>query len=181
MQLAYANYYGRKNVRKKLCCGIQYKIPIFGGKKPAGRLDPRTKLLYWLTAMTVVSSASNPLVYAVSAAVFAMMLFDGFAALSLCGAGIISLLLLLDKLFPDTVMSFLAVYFPRLLSAGMVFWTLIDRDEAARTVAALRKCHIPERIIMICSVVLRFFPTLSENMKLMNRSIETRCAFSSTL
>lgn len=101
----------------------------------------------------------------VSAAVFAMMLFDGFAALSLCGAGIFSLLLLLDKLFPDTVMSFLAVYFPRLLSAGMVFWTLIDRDEAARTVAALRKCHIPERIIMICSVVLRFFPTLSEDMK----------------
>lgn len=150
-------------------------------KKPAGRIDPRTKLLYWLTAMTVVSSASNPLVYAVSAAVFAMMLFDGFAALSLCGAGIFSLLLLLDKLFPDTVMSFLAVYFPRLLSAGMVFWTLIGRDEASRTVAALRKCHIPERIIMICSVVFRFFPTLSEDMKLMNRSIETRGAFSSAL
>lgn len=133
-------------------------------KKPAGRLDPRTKLLYWLTALTVVSSVSNPLVYAVSAAVFAMILFDGFAALSLCGAGIFSLLLFMDMLFPDTVMSFIAVYFPRVLSAGMVFCTLIGRDEAARTVAALRKCHIPERIIMICSVVFRFFPTLSEDM-----------------
>lgn len=148
-------------------------------KKPAGRLDPRTKLLYWLTALTVVSSVSNPLVYAVSAAVFAMMLFDGFAALSLCGAGIFSLLLFMDKLFPGTVMSFIAVYFPRIISAGLVFCTLIGRDEAARTVAALSKCHIPERIIMICSVVFRFFPTLSEDMKLMNQSIETRGAFSS--
>ena len=149
-------------------------------KKPAGRLDPRTKLLYWLAAMIVISTVSNPLVYAVSAAVFAMILFDGFTALSLCGAGIFSLLLFMDKLFPDTVMSFIAVYFPRLLSAGLVFCTLIGRDEAARTVAALRKCHIPERIIMICSV-FRFFPTLSEDMKLMNQSIETRGAFSSAM
>ncbi len=150
-------------------------------KKKAGRLDPVTKLLYWLAAMIVISTASNPLVYAVSAAAFAMMLFDGFAALSAAGAGIFSLLFLMNNLFPDSVMSFIAVYFPRLLSAGLVFCTLIGRDEAARTIAALRKCRVPERIIMICSVVFRFFPTLSEDMKLMNQSTETRGAFSSVL
>jgi len=150
-------------------------------KKPSGRLDPRTKLLYWLTAMIVISTTSNSLVYTVSAAVFAMILFDGFAALAAAGAVIFAFLLLMNSLFPDSLMSFLAVYFPRLLSAGMVFGTLIARDEAARTIAALRKCHVPERIIMICSVVFRFFPTLSEDMKLMNQSIETRGAFSSVI
>ena len=150
-------------------------------KKPSGHLDPVTKLLYWLTAMIVISTVSNPLVYAVSAAAFIMMLFDGFAALAAAGAGIFSFLILMDRLFPDSVMSFIAVYFPRLLSAGLVFCTLIGRDEAARTIAALRKCHVPERLIMICSVVFRFFPTLSEDMKLMNQSIETRGTFSSAL
>lgn len=150
-------------------------------KKPAGRLDPRTKLLYWLAAMIVISTVSTPLVYAVSAAAFLMMLFDGFAALAAAGAGIFSFLVLMNSLYPDTVMSFIAVYFPRLISAGLVLCTLIGRDEAARTIAALRKCHVPERIIVICSVVFRFFPTLSEDMKLMNQSIETRGAFSSTV
>lgn len=150
-------------------------------KKRSGRLSPITKLLYWLAAMTVISTTSTPLVYAVSAAAFSMMLFDGFAALAAVGAGIFSLLILMNGLFPDSVMSFIAVYFPRLISAGLILGTLIGRDEAARTIAALRKCHIPERIIMICSVVFRFFPTLSEDMKLMNQSIETRGAFSGTL
>lgn len=150
-------------------------------KKRLGRFCPVTKLLYWLASMIVISTASTPLVYAVSAAAFAMMLFDGFAALAAVGAGIFSLLVLMNGLFPDSVMSFIAVYFPRLISAGLILGTLIGRDEAARTVAALRKCHIPERVIMICSVVFRFFPTLSEDMKLMNRSIETRGAFSSAL
>lgn len=150
-------------------------------KKKAGRLDPVTKILYWLTAMIVVSTVSNHLVYAVSAAMFVMMMFDGFAALAAAGAGIFSLLFIMDCLFPDSVMSFIAVYFPRLLSAGLVFSTLIGRDEDARTIAALRKCHVPERIIMICSVVFSFFPTLSEDMKLMNQSIETRGVFSSAL
>lgn len=150
-------------------------------KKPAGRLDPRTKLLYWLAAMIVISTVSTPLVYAVSAAAFLMMLFDGFAALAAAGAGIFSFLVLMNSLYPDTVISFIAVYFPRLISAGLVLCTLIGRDEAARTIAALRKCHISERIIMICSVVFRFFPTLSEDMKLMNQSIETRGAFSSAV
>lgn len=150
-------------------------------KKRSGRLSPITKLLYWLAAMTVISTTSTSLVYAVSAAAFSMMLFDGFAALAAVGAGIFSLLILMNGLFPDSVMSFIAVYFPRLISAGLILGTLIGRDEAARTIAALRKCHIPERIIMICSVVFRFFLTLSEDMKLMNQSIETRGAFSGAL
>lgn len=146
-------------------------------KKQTGHFHPVTKLLYLLAAMIVISTVSNPLVYAVSAAAFAMMLFDGFIVLAVAGAGVYALLFLMGNLFTDSVMSFISVYFPRLLLASLVFSTLIGKDEAARTIAALRKCHVQERIIMICSVVFRFFPTLSEDMKLMNQSIETRGVF----
>lgn len=45
------------------------------------------------------------------------------------------------------------------------------------TIAALRTIHIPERLIMILSVMFRFFPVLSEDMKLMRQSVKTRGAF----
>ena len=51
---------------------------------------------------------------------------------------------------------------------------LIGENESSRTIAALRKMHIHERIIMICAVIFRFFPVLSEDMKLMRQSIHTR-------
>ena len=45
--------------------------------------------------------------------------------------------------------------------------TVIGKDEASKTLAALRKIHLPEKLIMICSVTFRFFPVLSNDMKLM--------------
>ncbi|MCM1167710.1 MAG: energy-coupling factor transporter transmembrane protein EcfT, partial [Ruminococcus sp.] len=53
----------------------------------------------------------------------------------------------------------------------------IGKNEAARTLAALRSVHIPEKFIMICSVIFRFFPVLSEDMKLMRQSVRTRRTF----
>lgn len=54
---------------------------------------------------------------------------------------------------------------------------MIGRNEASRTIAALRAVHVPERLIMILSVIFRFFPVLSEDMNLMRQSIRTRGAF----
>ena len=55
--------------------------------------------------------------------------------------------------------------------------TLIGRNEASRTLAALRNMHLPERFIMIVAVIFRFFPVLSGDMKLLRQSIRTRGAF----
>ena len=59
--------------------------------------------------------------------------------------------------------------------------TLIGRNEASRTLAALRNMHLPERFIMIVAVVFRFFPVLSGDMKLLRQSIATRGAFATPL
>ena len=55
--------------------------------------------------------------------------------------------------------------------------TLIGRNEASRTLTALRNMHLPERFIMIVAVIFRFFPVLSGDMKLLRQSIRTRGAF----
>ena len=57
--------------------------------------------------------------------------------------------------------------------------TLIGKKECSSSLAALRKIHCPEKLIMIFSVICRFFPVLSNDMKLMNQSIKTRGMFQS--
>ena len=59
--------------------------------------------------------------------------------------------------------------------------TMIGRNEASRTLAALRDLHLPERLIMIVAVIFRFFPVLSGDMKLLRQSIRTRGVFTSPL
>lgn len=59
--------------------------------------------------------------------------------------------------------------------------TLIGKNEATRTLTALRALHLPERFIMICAVIFRFFPVLTSDMKLLRQSIRTRGVFSGFL
>ena len=80
-------------------------------------------------------------------------------------------------MLPGTVFSFMLVLFPRIIAVGISMRTLIGRNEASRTLAALRNLHLPERLIMIVAVIFRFFPVLSGDMKLLRQSIRTRGAF----
>ena len=73
------------------------------------------------------------------------------------------------------------VLFPRIIAVGISMRTLIGRNEASRTLAALRNLRLPERFIMIVAVIFRFFPVLSGDMKLLRQSIRTRGAFTSPL
>ncbi|HBA47627.1 MAG TPA: ABC transporter ATP-binding protein, partial [Lachnospiraceae bacterium] len=73
---------------------------------------------------------------------------------------------------------FAAVLLPRVLAVPLSTWSLIGRDEASRTLACFRAVHMPEKLIMICSVVFRFFPVLSGDMKLMRQSVKTRGVYS---
>ena len=88
------------------------------------------------------------------------------------------MLLVLNGVFPSGIFSFFASFFPRFLVTWAGLETLIARNEAVKTLAALRKFHIPEKLIMIISVIFRFFPVISNDMKLMSQSIQTRGAFS---
>ena len=142
---------------------------------------PVTKLLYWLALLVVISTSSNHLVYAVYAALILLTAADGWLGTALAGGMSFGLLWAANALLPGTVFSFMLVLFPRIIAIGISMRTLIGRNEASRTLAALRNLHLPERLIMIVAVIFRFFPVLSGDMKLLRQSIRTRGAFATPL
>ena len=148
-------------------------------KGRAGRLHPAVKLLFCIVTMIVVSLSSNTLMFSVYAALVVMMIIDRWYAVAAAGGGLIAMLLGLNVLLDNTAVSFALVFFPRILAVGLSMYTMIGRNEAARTLAALRELHVPEKLIMICAVIFRFFPVLSGDMKLMRQSVQTRGVFTS--
>lgn len=141
------------------------------------RFHPATKLLYWLVLTIVISSSDNHLVYAAYAALMLLTAADGRLITALFGSASFGALWAANVLLPDTLFSFILVLFPRIIAIGISMMTLIGRNEASRTLAALRNMHLPERFIMIVAVIFRFFPVLSGDMKLLRQSIRTRGAF----
>ena len=138
---------------------------------------PVTKLVFWLALMVVISTANNRLVYAVYAALILLTVVDGWFGTAITGGACFAALWAANALFPNTVFSFMLVLFPRIIAIGISMRTLIGRNEASRTLTALREMHLPERLIMIVAVIFRFFPVLSGDMKLLRQSIRTRGAF----
>lgn len=141
------------------------------------RFHPATKLLYWLVSTIVISTSDNHLVYAAYAALMLLTAADGRLTAALFGSASFGALWAANVLLPDTLFSFILVLFPRIIAIGISMMTLIGRNEASRTLAALRNMHLPERFIMIVAVIFRFFPVLSGDMKLLRQSIRTRGAF----
>lgn len=141
------------------------------------RFHHATKLLYWLVLTIVISTSDNHLVYAAYAALMLLTAADGRLITALFGSASFGALWAANVLLPDTLFSFILVLFPRIIAIGISMMTLIGRNEASRTLAALRNMHLPERFIMIVAVIFRFFPVLSGDMKLLRQSIRTRGAF----
>ncbi len=138
---------------------------------------PATKLIFWLALMIVISGTNNRLVYAAYAALMLLTAVDGWFVTALAGGISFGALWAANALLPNTVFSFMLVLFPRIIAIGISMRTLIGRNEASRTLAALRNMHLPERLIMIVAVIFRFFPVLSGDMKLLRQSVRTRGAF----
>ena len=142
------------------------------------RCDPRTKLLLLFAAMVAASSTNLTFVFAIAAVTILLSFIERFYRSAFVQSGILILLVVLNGVFPSGIFSFFASFFPRLLVTWAGLETLIARNEAVKTLAAFRKFHIPEKLIMIFSVIFRFFPVISNDMKLMSQSIQTRGAFS---
>lgn len=142
------------------------------------RCDPRTKLLLLLAAMVAASSTNLTFVFAIAAVTILLSFIERFYRSAFVQSGILILLVVLNGVFPSGIFSFFASFFPRFLVTWAGLETLIARNEAVKTLAAFRKFHIPEKLIMIFSVIFRFFPVISNDMKLMSQSIQTRGAFS---
>lgn len=145
------------------------------------RCDPRTKLLLLFAAMVAASSTNLTFVFSIAAVTILLSFIERFYRSAFVQSGILILLVVLNGVFPSGIFSFFASFFPRFLVTWAGLETLIARNEAVKTLAAFRKFHIPEKLIMIFSVIFRFFPVISNDMKLMSQSIQTRGAFSRIL
>ncbi len=146
-------------------------------KQHTERFHPVTKLLYWLALLVVISTSNNHLVYAAYAALILLTAADGWLGTVLAGGMSFGLLWAANALLPGTMFSFMLVLFPRIITVGISMRTLIGRNEASRTLAALRNIRLSERLIMIVAVIFRFFPVLSGDRRLLQQSIRTRGAF----
>ncbi len=125
-------------------------------KQHKERFHPATKLLYWLALLVVISTANNHLVYAGYTALILLTATDGWLGTAIAGGISFGVLWAANAMLPGTVFSFMLVLFPRIIAVGISMRTLIGRNEASRTLAALRNLHLPERFIMIVAVIFRF-------------------------
>lgn len=146
-------------------------------KSARERFHPATKLLFWLVTMIAVSTSDNRFAFSVYAALLLLTAADGWIGTALAGGGLFAALWAAARLMPHTVLSFMLVLVPRIAAVWISMKTLIGRNEAGRTLAALRDIRLPERLIMIVAVIFRFFPVLSGDMKLLRQSVATRGVF----
>ena len=94
------------------------------------------------------------------------------------GYGVVYAALLFAYLaFPNVVTGLLINVIPRFLVIGEFVSALISNDGGSRTIAALRYMSLPERAIMIFSVIFRFVPVMEKDLSLMKQSIHTRGFF----
>ena len=150
------------------------QIPYQSGKTKECRMHPCSKMLFWITTLTVTSMTGSMALWLLCVALIFVMMLDGWYIQGTVGGITLAALWGLGKILDHTAVNFALILFPRMIAIGMSTFMLIGENEASRTIAALRKMHIHEKIIMICAVIFRFFPVLSEDMKLMRQSIHTR-------
>lgn len=145
---------------------------------PARRqLDPRTKLLLAAAAMLTGMQTSIPLMLAAFFAVLTAAWYERRYRLAAISGSVMALIFGAYAIFPGMALSFVANFFPRIVLMGAAGALVVQGDEASRSLAALRKMRVPERIIMICSVIFRFFPVLRHDVDLMAQAIKTRGFF----
>jgi len=136
--------------------------------------DPRVKLLYLIAAVAV---SGGSLIYVVAGAFLATLvvcIYERRYKVAAVSGVTFAALHLLHFAIPGALTSFAALFFPKLLLLWTVAAILAEGGDSSRITAALRRMHIPERVIMICAVVLRFFPVLKNDVGLAFQSIKTR-------
>lgn len=139
--------------------------------------DPRIKMLYLVLAAVVAAGADVMQMEAVTILLVLFAIGNGRLKTGISLGSALGAIFALYHVVPSTLVGFLVNYIPRFLLLWMAMTTFVGDGDVMRTMAALRKMHVPERVIMSCSVVFRFFPVLKKDIKIMNQSIKTRNFF----
>lgn len=176
------NLFQRENFGDLVQC-MQKNFSVFDNQRPLTQkrkktlCDFRVKLLYLIAALFITATSQAYIIATTLTAELILTLYERRFKTAFISGGIAGLLYLLYFLFPQSIMGFLVHYFPRFILLWLALAAVAENGESARVTASLRWIRIPENIIMICTVVLRFFPVLSNDLKIMEQSIKTRGIF----
>lgn len=156
--------------------------PVVVLDEPTAGLDGKslktcTQMMIALFCCTTSTFADPSLVNGMFLSGMLLNLYDRKYKSSI-GYGVVYAALLFAYLaFPNVVTGLLINVIPRFLVIGEFVSALISNDGGSRTIAALRYMRMPERAIMIFSVIFRFVPVMEKDLSLMKQYIHTRGFF----
>lgn len=141
-------------------------------KEKGMRIDPRTGFLLLIIANVVVFAQKSTLPG--NAFVLLMEIFliaCGCVSMAVKFAALFGAIVLAQLyLFPiapawvNLLFGIFANYTRRMLPCFMAGMLLIRTVSMHRIILALRKCHVPQKLIIPASVTIRFFPAIGEEL-----------------
>ena len=136
--------------------------------------DPRVKFFVFVVALIAGIGTYTPLIVSSFVMVEVVELFEKHYKSSVIAMLLMASIVLSYSFYPSIVTAFIISFFPRMVLIMYAAFMIVREEDSAISLAALRKMHVSERIIMILAVTIRFFPVLNKDLKIMHQSIKTR-------
>ena len=136
--------------------------------------DPRVKFFVFIVALIAGIGTDMPLIVSSFAMVEVVELFEKRYKSCLMAIILMAAIVLSYSIYPSIVTAFIISFFPRMVLIMYAALMIAREEDSAISLAALRKMHIDEKIIMILAVTIHFFPVLNKDLKIMRQSIKTR-------
>ncbi len=146
-------------------------------KKDVSIIDPRIKLLIFLNSLIAVFCMDTNYITTSFCATALLMLFEKRLKSFAVWAAVFLAAICAPFYLTAALGGFILRFFPVFILLGATISAVAINEGAAKMIAALRKFRINEKIIMIFSVVFRFFPVLKSDLKTMLQAIKTRGFF----
>lgn len=146
------------------------------------QLDPRTKILLLLVSNVLLFFGGTKEVTYVYMAVLAMvLLFSGcyksILAFGVVGGILLGINFLIFPIAPKAITMLFSIsvnytlkMFPCLMSGVLLIATTSLHD----VVLAMRKCHLPQKLIITLSVTIRYFPAIFEEIRHIHNAMKLR-------
>lgn len=162
---------------------MQNKFSLSDNQRPLTRkknkrlCDLRVKILYLIASLIITAGTEIYVTATVFSAILILTLYEKRFKTAVTGGIVFGLIYLFYFLFPHSAMGFIVNYFPRLVLLWLSLTAVSENGDSARITSALRSIHVPEKAIMISTVIHRFFPVLFKDLKIMAQSVKTRDVF----
>ncbi|MBP3799283.1 MAG: hypothetical protein J6I46_16135 [Ruminococcus sp.] len=141
------------------------------------RTDPRIHIVLMVTALISGIAAADLIHIAVMLSAVLIFIVNGRCRKALLYGGTFAAAMLLFKVSSSSALIFIMSILVRVIVMSAGIDLAVGSDGSAGIIAALRKMHFPEKFIMICSVTLRFFPVIRNDMQIAAQAMKTRSVY----